>query len=219
MLKDKSRHSAHFRDWMRKFITDLTHEASEGQRAVYSAVAVISGNKAAWGANAEAISSPGGIKASATRRGGVAAGTPGTPSGGLRKASTPVRESKDSVPWGGAAAGTPGAPSGGLPEWDEADTKDGTTARSYDTLGLVMSKEVRQKLSDLRTTRQGKPSTPVPASEDVAPWGGAAAGTPGAPLDGLPESDLFLLTLCSYGDQGYELILPDEHTTPLRGVV
>ena len=106
-----------------------------------------------------------------------------------------------------------------MPEWDEADTKDGTTALSHDTLSLVMSKEVRQKLSDLRTTRQGKPSTPVPASEDVAPWGGAAAGTPGAPLDGLPESDLFLLTLCSYGDQGYELILPDEHTTPLRGVV
>ena len=101
---------------MRKFITDLTHEAREGQRAVYSADAVISGNKAAWGANAEAISSPGGIKASATRRGGVAAGTPSTPSGGLRKASTPVRESKDIVPWGGAAAGTPGAPSGGLPE-------------------------------------------------------------------------------------------------------
>jgi hypothetical protein len=97
--------------------------------------------------------------------------------------------------------------------------KMGALSEVYDTQGEVMAKDIRLKLSDLRTTRQGKPSTPVPASKDVAPWGGAAAGTPGAPLDVLPELDLFLFTLRCYGNRGYELILPNEHSTPLYGVV
>ena len=63
----------------------------------------------------------------------------------------------------------------------------------YDTMGRVMSRKIRQKLSDARTTRQGKPPAPVRESKDVAPWGGAAAGTLGAPLGGLPELDLFCL--------------------------
>ena len=71
--------------------------------------------------------------------------------------------------------------------------KMGALSEVYDTQGEVMAKDIRQKLSDVRTTRQGKPSTPVPASKDVAAWGGAAAGTPGGPSGGLAEVDVYCL--------------------------
>ena len=47
--------------------------------------------------------------------------------------------------------------------------KMGSLSEVYNTQGEVMTKGIRQRLSDLRTNRQGKASVPVPASKDVAP--------------------------------------------------
>ena len=68
----------------------------------------------------------------------------------------------------------------------------GSLSEVYNTLGEVMTKEIRQRLSDQRTSRQGKASVPVPASKDVTPHGGkAATGLPGAPSGTLPLGNVF----------------------------
>ena len=67
----------------------------------------------------------------------------------------------------------------------------GSLSEVYNTQGEVMTKEIRQRLSDLRTNRQGKAPVPVPASKDIAPWGKAAAGPPGALSGSLPISNVY----------------------------
>ena len=68
----------------------------------------------------------------------------------------------------------------------------GSLSEVYNTFGEVMTKEIRQRLSDLRTSRLGKASVPVPASKDVTPYGGkAATGPPGAPFGTLPVENVF----------------------------